>query len=228
MRFLAVGAHPDDIEFHCGGTLLRCKQNGHHVTMAVATNGDKGHFTIPSEELAQIRKRESEAAAQVLGAEHIWMGFADGTLVADLEHRLAFIEMVRLARPDVVLAHDPEDYHPDHRVSYHLVRDAVFLATVPHVVTASPATTKVPALFRMETSRPGFLPTDFVDISAVFEEKLKALRCHACQFDWIQEHDGVDMSEPVRVTNRFRGQSCGVEFAEAFHHEGNTTIRLLP
>jgi len=79
MRVLAVGAHPDDVEFSCGGTLAKYAQAGHTVIIAYATNGDKGHFRIPPPELALVREREARTAAAVIGAEVIWVGFSGRT-----------------------------------------------------------------------------------------------------------------------------------------------------
>ncbi|MEZ4613871.1 MAG: PIG-L deacetylase family protein, partial [Caldilineaceae bacterium] len=98
LRVLAVGAHPDDVEINCGGTLARYALAGHHVMMGYATNGDKGHLEIPPAELAVIRERESRAAAAVIGAEVFWLNFPDGDLFYDRETRLVFIDMLRQAR----------------------------------------------------------------------------------------------------------------------------------
>jgi len=232
MRVLAVGAHPDDVEFHCGGTLLLYRLGGHDVTVCVATNGDKGSKRIPPGELAAIRQGEAREAAARLGAELIWLGFEDGALQEGLAERMAFIEAVRKARPDVVLAHDPDDYHPDHRASARLVRDALFLATVPHVHTESPALESTPSLYWMDTGAAAFQPTDYVDVTDVYAEKEELLALHRSQWEWISDHSGVEIAEPMRVTNRFRGMACGVRYAEAFRREwlaaGGSAVRLLP
>src|SRR5512146_2572771 len=116
MRVLAIGAHPDDVEFLCGGTLCRYRDAGHQVTVGIATNGDQGHYEIAPTELAEVRHKEAEKAATLLGAELIWLGIHDEFLFDDAPTRLAFIEMVRRSKADVVFAHDPLDYHQDHRV----------------------------------------------------------------------------------------------------------------
>ncbi|RPI99153.1 MAG: PIG-L family deacetylase, partial [Chloroflexi bacterium] len=73
-RVLAVGAHPDDLEILCGGTLARYARQGDHVTMAIATDGSAGHMLIPPEELAGIRRAEAQAAAALIGADLHWLG----------------------------------------------------------------------------------------------------------------------------------------------------------
>ncbi|MCZ7545518.1 MAG: PIG-L family deacetylase [Anaerolineae bacterium] len=77
---LAVGAHPDDIEILCAGTLARYAQAGVRVVIGVATDGSAGHMAIPPDELAGIRRAEAERAAAVIGAELIWMGYTDELL----------------------------------------------------------------------------------------------------------------------------------------------------
>jgi len=98
MRVLAVGAHPDDLEMLCGGTLAKYTQQGHQVTMAVATNGEVGSMTLPKEEIAAVRKAEAEAAAAVIGADFVWMGYPDEFLFSREDTRLAFINLMRRAR----------------------------------------------------------------------------------------------------------------------------------
>jgi LmbE family N-acetylglucosaminyl deacetylase len=109
MRVLAIGAHPDDLEFLCGGTLAKYAQQGHHVTMAVVTNGEVGSATLPKEEIAAIRKEEASAAASVIGADFFWMDFPDEFLFKTEQSRLAFINVIRRARPDVIITHAPSD-----------------------------------------------------------------------------------------------------------------------
>jgi LmbE family N-acetylglucosaminyl deacetylase len=79
-RILAFGAHPDDIECSCAGTLARCRDNGHCVGIAVVTNGDVGSPTLRKAEIAAVREREARASAAVIGAEFFWLGYPDGLL----------------------------------------------------------------------------------------------------------------------------------------------------
>lgn len=233
MRVLAVGAHPDDIEILCAGTLLRYRQQGHQVVVAVATNGEQGHFEIPPAELAAIRRREAERSAEILGAELIWMGHADEFIYHDHATRVSFVEMVRRARPDLTITHNPEDYHTDHRTVSELVMTATFLATVPHAETESPPTARISPLYYMDSlSGAGFAPQEYVDVSPVFADKLRMLECHSSQVKWLREHDGIDLADFVGVMGRFRGLSCGVKHAEGFRRFDawgrNTVTRMLP
>lgn len=235
MRILAVGAHPDDIEILCAGTLLRYKDDGHDVIMAVATNGDQGHFEIMPPELAEIRRKEAAASAAVAGAEFIWMGYHDQFLFHDEPTRLAYIDMVRQARPDVILTHNPDDYAQDHRMVADLVFAASFMAAVPHLETATPHTSAIPPVYYMDSvAGTAFVPTDYVDISSVMDRKIEMLSCHQSQLVWLKEHDNLDVVEMMTTMARFRALSCqgGIQYAEGFRHLDtwgrNPVRRVLP
>jgi LmbE family N-acetylglucosaminyl deacetylase len=152
LRVLAVGAHPDDVEFRCGGTLAKYVAAGHHVTMCYATTGDKGHLQIPPAELAKVREQEARAAAAVIGADVIWMGYPDGELYVIPETRMAFLDMIRQANADIILTHCREAYHPDHVAVSELVFAANYLSTVPHLKTAHPAIDHVPPIYHMDVN----------------------------------------------------------------------------
>jgi LmbE family N-acetylglucosaminyl deacetylase len=219
MRVLAVGAHPDDIEILCAGTLLKYRSKGYDVVMAIATNGEQGHISIMPEELAAIRREEAEASAAILGAELIWMNNHDQFMMHDQATRLAFVEMVRHAAPDVVITHDPQDYSLDHRIVAELVFAATFMASVPHIETGSKPTTRVPPLYYMDSiGGSNFLPTEYVDVSDFMERKLRMLECHQSQLSWLKEHVNVDILGLTHTVAKFRGLACGVTYAEGFKH----------
>jgi N-acetylglucosamine malate deacetylase 1 len=220
VRIMAIGAHPDDLEVLCAGTLARYIMSGHAVVMCVATDGTAGHRIIPPTELMHIREREARAAAALLGAEFIWMGLPDERVFDNAETRLAFVESIRTARPDVIITHDPSDYHPDHRSVSRLVFDASFVASLPNIATRLPAHDRVPMLYYMDTlAGKGFQPGEYVDISAVMTTKQQMLACHASQLTWLKDHDNIDVLDFVDVVARFRGIQCGVSYAEAFRAE---------
>jgi N-acetylglucosamine malate deacetylase 1 len=219
MRILAVGAHPDDIEILCAGTLLKYRRQGHDVIMAIATNGEQGHISIMPKELAEIRQAEAQKSAAILGAELIWMGYRDQFMIHDESTRRAFIEMVRKAAPDVVITHDPQDYALDHRIVSELTFASTFMAAVPHLETGSAPTKKVPPLYYMDSvGGSNFLPTEYVDISAEMTDKLKMLECHQSQLTWLKEHANVDIVGLTETVAKFRGLACGIPYAEGFRH----------
>jgi LmbE family N-acetylglucosaminyl deacetylase len=230
MRVLAVGAHPDDLEILCGGTLARYVREGHEVVMCHVALGDKGSTASTSEEIEPVRRREAERAAAIAGADSVTLGVRDGEIRAgDQEQREGMAELVRQARPDVVITHHPHDYMTDHDETARLVFNASFLATLPLLRTATPAHDVIaPVLYHMDTlAGHGFLPEEYVDITSDFDTKLAMLRAHESQVSWLGDHEGVDVLDQIRVTGRFRGNQCGVPYAEGFVQR-RTWLRPVP
>jgi LmbE family N-acetylglucosaminyl deacetylase len=219
-RVLAVGAHPDDLEILCGGTLAKYAQQGAQVIMAIATDGSAGHRLIPAAELAEIRRAEAQAAADLIGADLVWLAFPDELIFEDVATRLRFVDMLRIVRPDLILTHDPHDYHPDHRVVSRLVFDASFVAGLPNIKTEHPAHSGVQPLYYFDNlSGANFLPTEYVDITAAYPVKQQMLACHRSQLEWLRDHDGIDVVEFIDIMTRSRGLQCGVRHAEGFRPE---------
>ena len=218
MRVLAVGAHPDDLELLCGGTLARFASEGHEVVMCHATTGNKGSYVHTSEEISRIRTAEAEQAAAICGAEHTTLELSDGEILAtDVGQRRLVVDLVRESRPDLIITHSPNDYMSDHNEISKLVFDCSFHATLPLFATGKPHYNQVTPIYYMETpSGLGFAPTEFVDISGVIETKVAMLQAHESQRSWLRDHDGVDIVQQMRTANAFRGQQCGVDYAEGF------------
>ena len=218
MRVLAVGAHPDDLEILCGGTLTRFVEEGHEVVMCHATRGNRGSYIHTSDEIARIRSGEARRAAETAGSEYATLGFSDGEIDAsDPAQRRAVVDLVREARPELIITHYPADYMSDHNEISKLVFDVSFHATLPLFETAKPHHDVVAPIYYMDTLMGiGFQPTEYVDVSGVIETKVAMLEAHASQVTWLRDHDGVDIVEQMKTTTRFRGQQCGVEYAEGF------------
>lgn len=234
MNVLAVGAHPDDLEILCAGTLLRYARAGHNVVMCNVAIGDKGTNDLSPEEIAAVRLEESRRAAEIGGARHLTLGIRDTDVDAtDSGQRLLAVELLRSVRPDVVLTHHPADYMGDHRQVSALVFDTTMTATLPRLETASPALEHVPSVYYMDTlAGVDFLPEEYVDVSDTLETKLQMLAAHASQVEWLRHDIESSIVEDVRTMARFRGMQAGVRFAEGFvrasaWHRG-TTRRLLP
>lgn len=235
MRVLAVGAHPDDLEVLCGGTLARFAKNGEQVTMCYFTQGEKGHFTISSDELALIRADETRQAAKLIDAEVIPLGLLDGEVrLEDPDTQLIIIDAIRQARPDVIITHAPNDtYHSDHGVVSRLVLDASFHASVPKIESDHEPHNKVPPIYYMETIiGVDFQPSIYVDISDTFMTKLQMVSKHQSQITWLKEHDNLYVLDMVETVAKFRGWQSGVKYAEGFQPclrwPRITTERLLP
>lgn len=217
MRILAVGAHPDDIEILCAGTLAKYHARGDAVVMAHAAYGDKGHFVIPPDELTRIRRGEAQAAARVIGADCVELGFADMEIENSAPARLRVIDAVRTAQPDVVITHSPDDYHSDHVTISALVLDACFSASVPHIKTEHAYLNKMPVIYFMDTlAGMHFQPYDYVDITDFMPQKLEMMSKHSSQLVWLRQHDNYDALDAIETMAKFRGYQCGVKYAEGF------------
>jgi LmbE family N-acetylglucosaminyl deacetylase len=185
-RVLAVGAHPDDIEFGCGGTLAKWARAGSDVHLLVLTDGSKGSWDAGADIAGLVVTRQSEqrAAAHALGAEHVhFLGAIDGELVADPQLRAEVCRIIRQVRPDTVLAHDPwKRYrlHPDHREAGLLTTESIVAARDPHFFPdQAEAPHRPERLLLFEPDEVDHLePLGSVDVRA----KLDALSCHRSQW----------------------------------------------
>ena len=217
MNVLAIGAHPDDIEILCAGTLALYKQQGHTVFMAVATDGAVGSPTLARPETAEMRRREQEKSCAIFGAELIWMGFEDEWLFDDRPTRTRFLDAIRQADPDVIFVHSPNDYLSDHRISGQIAVDCRIPATIRLVETSLEKITRVPHIFFMDNiSGLDFEPEHYVDISSVIETKEVMLKAHESQNSWTREIFDEDLLALMKRHSSFRGLSIGSHFAEGF------------
>jgi LmbE family N-acetylglucosaminyl deacetylase len=196
LRLLILGAHPDDGECHAGGLASIYRQLGHVVKMVSVADGSAGHHIHQPRELAEIRRREAEAAADVIGAvSSVWSDFHDGRFLATLELRYRIIQELRSFRPELVLTHRTNDYHADHRAVGQAVQDAAYLVRVPPVVPETPALQRDPVIAFMPDlfTKPNPLTADVVmDISNQVDTILSMLACHRSQmFEWLPWSEGV-------------------------------------
>ena len=184
-RVLAVGAHPDDIEFGCGATLAKWARAGTHVELLVLTDGSKGTWE-PDQDLAALvatRQEEQRSAAHTLGAAAVhFLGAVDGELEADATRREQVCTAIRSSRPDVVLGHDPwKQYrlHPDHRLAGQLVIDGIVAARDPHFFPHAGVPHRPDALLLFEAQVVDHVePVRERDVEA----KVAALLCHHSQW----------------------------------------------
>lgn len=218
MNILAIGAHPDDIEMQCAGTLALYKEMGHSIFIAVATNGNVGSPDLSSMEIADIRHKEQAKSCDIIGAELIWMDFEDEWLFNDRPTRTRFIDAIRQAKPDIIIAHGPTDYHPDHRAVAQLSEDARIPSSIRLVETSLPHLDHVPHLFFMDNvAGIGFEPEAYVNISSVIEVKRQMLLCHKSQDEWMRSLYGdCSITDLMEKNAAHRGAALGANYAEAF------------
>lgn len=220
-RAMVIYAHPDDAEFSVAGTIAKWANAGVEVTYCMVTNGASGSQDpkMTREKLRDIRYAEQRKAAKVLGVKHVvFLGYEDGYLYPTLEVRRDVARQVRIHKPDVIIAMDPEfrvagEYvnHPDH-----IAAGEVALRTInPDASTRQ----MFPELWRDEKLEPHkpkalFLETfgdggTVVDISDTMETKIKALLLHRSQL-------GPEAEGFVRDWNKRTGKSAGYRFGESF------------
>lgn len=217
MVVLAMAAHPDDIEIGCAGTLAKYAKQGDKVFMGALTNGNVGRPDTELPEMARIRKAELENSAKMIGAEVIWIDVDDELSDVSVEARLKMTDVFRYCKPDLVITHSSADYHPDHRNCGQLVIDASPLACVPKIKRELPFLEKQFLIYFMDNlGGVNFMPTEYVDITDVFEIKKQMFLCHKSQTSYMKEVNGFDFTETIDVVARFRGFAAGCQYAEGF------------
>lgn len=222
LTVLAVGAHPDDIEIGCAGTLARYAQEGHKVYISIITRGNAGTKHLSAGEIVKIRAEEAKKAAQIIGAELIMLGFGDAEIFHNKEYLTAFIDLVRRTRPDVIITHPQEEknFHNDHFLTRQLIIDASMWATHRNLDMdlKYPPSEVIPSIFFFDQYINGFAqrPTHYVDITSTIEVKKKAFLQYKSQAGFLKELFNTDFSEYIELVARLRGLQCGVQYAEAF------------
>lgn len=217
LRILAIGAHPDDIELGCAGTLARCIARGDSVTMAVVCKGDAASCGMTKDEIVSVRAGELKDAAKTLGAELIHIGLPDFGVWVSRDLLKPLVDTIRQAKPDVVFTHYFGDYGGDHNNTFTGVLDACLAAVVPTFESDLAPLEQQPFLYMMEPlGGYAYQPQVYVDITETFDVKVKMLECHKSQMDWMSRWGGMDCRQYVDVVARFRGYQCGVTHAEGF------------
>jgi LmbE family N-acetylglucosaminyl deacetylase len=230
---LAVGAHPDDVEFMCSGTLKLLKDSGYEISIGVLSNGDGGSMVEDQESITKTRRKEAEDAAAMLGASFYPLGERDLRIELDDRTKMKVTELVRTVDPFIVFTHPHEDYMIDHEVTSRLVRTACFAASIPNYQTFSvmpcKRTSHIPYLFYWSPLEGMDIYGDFVpqkihvDVTGQIQFKADMLARHRSQRDWLMKQHGMDKYiETMKNTARRYGKHCGFEYAEGYtQHRGN-------
>lgn len=213
---LAIGAHADDIELTCAGTLVQLRRGGGRFGIVDLTHGEMGTRGTP-----ESRQREAGRAAEILGAEfRERLDFGDGGLSQSRENELLLIDLIRREKPRLILTSYPDDRHPDHRRAGDLVTDAAFYAGLRKIETAYPAHRPQQTIyFSAAYMHP---PSFVVDITAAMEKRREAIRAFASQFhDPRSEEPETILSratflDMVEARCRHFGFLIGTEFGEGF------------
>ncbi|MBC8267080.1 MAG: bacillithiol biosynthesis deacetylase BshB1 [Flavobacteriales bacterium] len=216
LDILVFGAHPDDVELGCGGTIIKEVQNAKKVGIIDLTRGELG-----TRGTAETRKEECENATKILGVTlRENMGFKDGFFENDEKHKLEIIKKIREYCPEIVIANAPSDRHPDHGRASQIVVDACFLSGLEKVDTTQKVW-RPKAIYhyiQFNNLKPDFV----VDISEQMEGKIKAVKSYKTQFfnansketETIISKKGFLESVKYRAQDLGRQANC--EYAEGF------------
>jgi len=196
MNILAIGAHPDDIEIGCGGTLAKYASYGHNIYLLIATNGTAG-------DNGDIRKKEQHRSADILNAKEVfWGGYTDTELEVNKEAIIKVEAVIKKVKPDSIFVNFPDDTHQDHR----------------HIAAITNSATRYirNVLFYEAPTTQNFQPNVFVDIGEDFlKTKTELLKAHKSQINRTNI-SGVSILEVAQSTAHFRGVQARVAYAEAF------------
>jgi LmbE family N-acetylglucosaminyl deacetylase len=225
-RVLAIGAHPDDIEFGCGATLAKWADAGAEVHLCICTDGAKGTWdpTTDVGELVARREAEQRDAAAALGAVNVrFLRFTDGELASGLTERAKVCAAIRRVQPDVVLGHDPwraGGLHPDHRHGGRLAVEGIVAARDPHFFPEQGLAPHRPsALLLFETDRVNHVER----VDGYVERKVEALLRHRSQWrstlgiDANPEIERARFEQGLHDEAQAAGIRAGVRAAEPFH-----------
>jgi bacillithiol biosynthesis deacetylase BshB1 len=224
LDILAFGAHPDDVELGCGGSLIAAVAEGKKVGIIDLTEGELG-----TRGTAPVRLKEASLAGEIIGATiRENLGMKDGFFVNDQAHQMAIIEIIRKYQPDIILCNAPEDRHPDHGRAAKLIADAAFLSGLVKIQTTlngvAQAAWRPTQVFHYIQSRN--LTSNFVvDISAHMDKKMESILAHASQFYNPNSNEpntfisSNSFLEFIKGRAKELGQQIGVQYAEGFISE---------
>jgi bacillithiol biosynthesis deacetylase BshB1 len=221
LDILAFGAHPDDVELGCGGTIISAIATGKKVGVIDLTKGELG-----TRGTVEQRLKEAQLASEVMGlAVRENLGMSDGFFENNKEHQLAIIEIIRKYQPTIILCNAPEDRHPDHGRAAKLVEDAAFLAGLSKIHTTLNGTAQTAwrptQVFHYIQSR-NLVPNFVVDISSSIDKKMEAILAHASQFYDPNSQEpntfisGSSFLEFVKGRAKEFGHQIGVAYGEGF------------
>lgn len=195
MRILAIGAHPDDLEYGCGGTLYKMSKLGHEINLLVMTRGEMGGKP-------ELRQKEQEKAAKLLNAKIYWGRFQDTEIPLEKDTINTIEFFIKKIKPDLIFCLFPNDTHQDHRI----VAQATITATryVQNV------------LFYEVPTSVDFTPASvFVDIGPMIEKKILLLKAHKSQV-FRTRVANLSILESAKAASLFRGFQNRVKYAEGF------------
>jgi len=216
---VAFGAHPDDIELFCGGTLIKLGSKGHKIGVISLTQGELGTRGSP-----EIRSQEFQEGATLLKlSTHKMLDIPDGDVAVNWENKLKIIREIRTYQPAVVFAPYWKDRHPDHENTSNLVREAAFLSGLKKIETDQQAHRPYKVIYYPCWFE--FKPSFVVNITDCHDQKIKAIQAYRSQFDHPDKSEFGDEEtlisrpeflEKITTRDRYYGSSIGTTFGEPF------------
>lgn len=212
MKVLAVGAHPDDIEIGCGGTLSKLSKEGAIIDIIVVTNGESGSQKLTKSELSEIRKKEAIDSAKILGAKQVhFMELEDGLTQFNRQDKIKMMNLMRNIRPEVLFVHARQDRFPDHEIIHKLTMNSVIGASGPWYQESEGEAHQIKRIYGYEVWNPLNEWQYVQDISDHIENKIQALSMHSSQLE------DINYLEAVKGLASYRGILCSSGgYAEVF------------
>lgn len=221
---LSLGAHPDDAEFFCAGTLALLHQKGWEIHIATMAPGDCGTVQYSREEISRIRKGEAAKSAAILDGSYHCLEEGDIFILYDRQSLLKAIELMRKVKPAIVFTTSPSDYMVDHEMASKIAQTACFACGVVNVETPGAEPFEpIPHLYYMDAAEEKdkfgkeIKAGTIVDITGVIDTKDKMLCCHESQRHWLMTHHGMDeYVNMMKASGEKRGREISSDFAEGF------------
>jgi bacillithiol biosynthesis deacetylase BshB1 len=232
LDILAIGAHPDDVELSCGGTIIKLVKQGRSVGILDLTEGELG-----TRGDRKTRAKESAKAASVMGvAVRENLKLPDGNIESHMDNRLRLVRAIRTWQPDVLLFPYPVDRHPDHEHAHVLCREAWFTAGLQKVATSVRGRSQDP--FRPRAYYHfmhwyEFVPSFIVDVSAEFDKRMETMRAYRSQFydPASRERETVlstpEFLEMIRTKLEYYGDRIGKKYGEPFFSPASLEVKDL-
>lgn len=218
LDIIAFGAHPDDVELSCSGTILHHISLKKKVGIIDLTRGELGTRGTP-----ELRKKEAEKAAKILGVSvRENMNFRDGFFMNDQKHQIEIIKIIRKYRPEIVLINAPADRHPDHGRGSQLVADACYYAGLRKISTGKNQKAWRPKAVYHYIQERYHKPDFVIDITSHMEKKLEAISAFASQFySPASKEPETPLSSPfflesIKARNSEYGKLVNVRYGEGF------------
>lgn len=236
---LAIGAHPDDVELACAGTMLLAKRLGKRTAIVDLTRGE-----LSTRGTLETRERETKAATAILGLDARFnLGLADGHIAMTQQNELALVKYIRQLKPTIMLIPSSNERHPDHEDASRLATRAAYYAGLAKIVTIGddpePQERHRPLVVLEYMQTYTFKPKIIVDVTDVFEDRMRAVGAYATQFGRSQTGEEIPSKEPqtyltqegyfewIEARARFYGMQIGVKYGEPFWSKEPVGVRDL-